>query len=114
MLPGRCVAVGQRAQRKSERQLRLMSDCATVLIEMPDGAAQMQRRLLVKLRCHCVMLGRGRAAFDGARRSGHYQRRTGVVFEGVVRPVDGVQRMTVRHHRLMCGVGEVFACLEMP
>ena len=60
------------------------------------------------------MLGRSRAAIGGARRWGHRQRRTAVVFDGVIRPVDGVQRMTVRHQRLMCGVGEIFACLEMP
>ena len=36
------------------------------------------------------------------------------MFERLVGAVDGMQRVTVRQHRLMRGVGEVFAVLEMP
>jgi hypothetical protein len=94
--------------------LRLVSHGATVLIEVLDGAAQMLRGLLVKLACEGMMLSCVRFAVGGAGRGRDDERRTGGVFEGVVRLGDGVQRMTMRHHRLMRGVVEVFAFLEMP
>ena len=33
---------------------------------------------------------------------------------GIVRLIDCMQRVTMGHHRLMCGMGKVLAFLEMP
>ena len=114
MLLGRFIAVGQRAKRKGECLLRVVGDCAPVLIEVLGRVAHMLRGLIVKLRCRCVMRGRGRGACARSCRRGRDRRRAGGVRASVVCVIDSVQPVTVRHDRLVRGVVVVFTCLEMP
>ena len=65
VLPGCLVAVGQPTQRERERQLRLVSNRATVVIEVFGRTTHMPGGLLMKLRCQRVMLRRAWVAVGG-------------------------------------------------
>ncbi|TAL92691.1 MAG: hypothetical protein EPN73_23810 [Paraburkholderia sp.] len=75
----------------------------------------MLRRLVVKLRCRCVMFCRGFAGCASAGRGRCYRRRrAGVVRASVVGLIDRVQRVAMGDQRLVGGVGKVMTPLEKP
>ncbi|NTY39696.1 hypothetical protein FCJ57_25860 [Burkholderia diffusa] len=106
--------MGQSAQRKGERQLCVVGGRAAILLEELDRVAHMLRRLRVKLDGRRMKFCHVRGTCGRAGRWRCCRGRIGTVRAGVVCLIDRMQRVTVGHHRLMGGVGEVLAVLEMP
>lgn len=106
MLLVRFVAMRQRPQGKSKPHLRLMSDCAAVIVEEFYRAPQMLRRLNMEFRRRRMMLCGSQAAFNGPCRRWNAR-----MLGGDIGLVDGMQCMAVGQHRLMSGMIVILARL---